>query len=91
MYWMMKATSPVSCCLQLNRFLPVDFRDMVELKEAEASAWVEVEKLKVALDDHGLELRVRVANEAEAACQQRLVMAEAEISDLRCKLDSSKR
>eukprot|EP00250_Pteridium_aquilinum_P024480 c29137_g1_i1 orf=538-3168(-) len=68
-----------------------DSRDLAELKEAECSAWAEVEKLKSALDDHGLELRVRVANEAEAACQLRLATAEAEIFDFRQRLDASER
>lgn len=68
-----------------------DSRDLTELKEAECCAWSEVEKLKSALDDHGLELRVRVANEAEAACQQRLATAEAEIFDFRQRLDASER
>lgn len=68
-----------------------DTRTLVELKEAECSALAEVEKLKSALDDHGLELRVRVANEAEAACQQRLAIAEAELLDFRQRLDASER
>ncbi|KAH7415191.1 hypothetical protein KP509_14G031800 [Ceratopteris richardii] len=68
-----------------------DTRSLTELKEAECSALAEVEKLKSALDDHGLELRVRVANEAEAACQQRLTMAEAEISEFRQRLDACER
>ncbi|KAI5070232.1 hypothetical protein GOP47_0014575 [Adiantum capillus-veneris] len=68
-----------------------DARTLAELREAECSALAEVEKLKSALDDHGLELRVRVANEAEAACQQRLAVAEAEILDFRQRLDASER
>ncbi|KAI7991095.1 E3 ubiquitin-protein ligase BRE1-like 2 [Camellia lanceoleosa] len=51
----------------------------------------QAEHLRNALDEHGLELRVKAANEAEAACQQRLSAAEAEIADLRGKLDASDR
>jgi E3 ubiquitin-protein ligase BRE1 len=43
------------------------------------------------LDEHSLELRVKAANEAEAACQQRLSATEAEIAELRAKLDASER
>ncbi|OMO57925.1 Zinc finger, RING-type [Corchorus olitorius] len=41
--------------------------------------------------DNSLELRVKAANEAEAACQERLSVAEAEIAELRAKLDASER
>jgi E3 ubiquitin-protein ligase BRE1 len=52
---------------------------------------VQVEHLKRELDEHGLELRVKAANEAEAACQQRLAAAEAEIAEHRQRLDESER
>ena len=55
-------------------------RDVMEVRKAERKAWAQVEMLKSALDEHSLELRVKVANEAEAACQQRLAAAEAEIA-----------
>ncbi|KAJ7565730.1 hypothetical protein O6H91_02G072500 [Diphasiastrum complanatum] len=69
----------------------VDSRDIVELQQAECRAWAQVERLKAALDEHSLELRVKAANEAEAACQQRLAAAEAEIAGLRHQLTASER
>ncbi|OVA20693.1 hypothetical protein BVC80_881g49 [Macleaya cordata] len=68
-----------------------DKRDVTEIKESERRARVQAEVLRNALDEHGLELRVKAANEAEAACQQRLSAAESEIADLRAKLDASER
>eukprot|EP01018_Ginkgo_biloba_P005014 Gb_28646 [translate_table: standard] len=69
----------------------MDTRDVMEVRQAECRAWVQVEMLKSALDEHSLELRVKAANEAEAACQQRLAAAEAEIANLRERLDASER
>jgi E3 ubiquitin-protein ligase BRE1 len=63
-------------------------RDVMELQQAECRARAQVEHLKVALDEHSLELRVKAANEAEAVCQQRLTAAEAEIAELRQRLDA---
>lgn len=63
----------------------------MEIKESEHKAHMQAEVLRNALDEHSLELRVKAANEAEAACQQRLSAAEAEIADLRAKLDASER
>ena len=63
----------------------------MEIKESERRAHSQAEVLRNALDEHSLELRVKAANEAEAACQQRLSAAEAEIADLRVKLDASER
>ncbi|PON65184.1 Cdk-activating kinase assembly factor [Parasponia andersonii] len=83
--------------LELQIFLDMygqesnDNRDLVEIKESERKAHSQSEVLKNALDEHSLDLRVRAANEAEAACQLRLSAAEAEIADLRAKLDSSER
>ncbi|KAK0605197.1 hypothetical protein LWI29_024049 [Acer saccharum] len=68
-----------------------DHRDMMEIKESERRAHSQAEVLKNALDEHSLELRVKAANEAEAACQQRLSIAEAEIAELRAKLDTAER
>ncbi|KAH1062252.1 E3 ubiquitin-protein ligase BRE1-like 2 [Glycine max] len=62
-----------------------------EVRESERKAHSQAEMLKNALDEHSLELRVKAANEAEAACEQRLSAAEAEIEDLRSKLDASER
>ncbi|GMH00180.1 hypothetical protein Nepgr_002019 [Nepenthes gracilis] len=67
------------------------FRDVREIQESEKRAIAQAEVLKHALDEHSLELRVKAANEAEAACQQRLSAVEAEISDLRVKLDATER
>lgn len=64
---------------------------MLEIKESERKAHSQAEVLRSALDEHSLELRVKAANEAEAACQQRLSTAEAEIVELRAKLDASER
>lgn len=63
----------------------------MEIKESECRARSQAEVLQNALEEHSLELRVKAANEAEAACQQRLSAAEAEIADLRAKLDASER
>eukprot|EP00252_Welwitschia_mirabilis_P000264 TRINITY_DN10287_c0_g1_i1.p1 TRINITY_DN10287_c0_g1~~TRINITY_DN10287_c0_g1_i1.p1 ORF type:complete len:879 (+),score=230.01 TRINITY_DN10287_c0_g1_i1:295-2931(+) len=68
-----------------------DSRDVMEIRQSECKAWAQVEILKSALDEHSLELRVKAANEAEAACQQRLAAAEAEIASWREKLDISER
>ncbi|PIA53230.1 hypothetical protein AQUCO_00900069v1 [Aquilegia coerulea] len=66
-------------------------RDVMEIKESERRALVQAEVLRNALEEHSLELRVKAANEAEAACQQRLSVAESEIADLRAKLDVAER
>lgn len=67
------------------------FRGFIEIRESESKALSQAEVLKNALDEHSLELRVKAANEAEAAYEQRLSAAEAEIEDLRAKLDTSER
>lgn len=64
---------------------------MVEARDSEFKAWAHVESLKIALDEHNLELRVKTAIEAEASSQQRLAAAEAEIAELRQKWDTSKK
>ncbi|KAF5748821.1 hypothetical protein HS088_TW04G00781 [Tripterygium wilfordii] len=63
-----------------------DNRDLLEIKESERRAHSQAEVLRDALDEHSLELRVKAANEAEAACEQRLSATEAEIAELRAKL-----
>lgn len=63
----------------------------MEARELEYRAWAQVQSLKSSLDEQNLELRVKTANEAEAISQQRLATAEAEIADLRQKLEASKR
>ena len=67
------------------------FRDLLEIKESERRAHSQADMFKNALDEHSLELRVKAANEAEAACQQRLAATEAEITESRDKLDASER
>jgi E3 ubiquitin-protein ligase BRE1 len=69
----------------------VSNRSVMELQQAEGKARAQVQRLKIALDEHNLELRVKAANEAEAACQQRLTAAEADIAELRQQLDDSER
>jgi len=64
---------------------------MLELEQDHCRTLVQVERLKRELDEHSLELRVKAANEAEAACQQRLAAAEAEIAEHRQRLDDSER
>lgn len=66
-------------------------RDVIGAKDLEYKAWAHVQTLKSSLDEHNLELRVKTANEAEAISQQRLAAAEADIAELRQKLEASKR
>ncbi|XP_073313890.1 E3 ubiquitin-protein ligase BRE1-like 1 [Primulina huaijiensis] len=68
-----------------------DSREVTEARNSEIKAWARVQSLKSSLDEHNLELRVKVAIEAEAKAQQRLAASETEIADLRQKLDASKR
>ncbi|KAG0489180.1 hypothetical protein HPP92_007991 [Vanilla planifolia] len=68
-----------------------DNRTILEIKESEQRARIQAEILRSALDEHNLELRVKAANEAEAACQQRLSAADAEIGEIRAKMDVKKR
>lgn len=63
----------------------------MEAREAEYRAWAHVKLLKSCLDEHNLELRVKMAIEAEARSQQKLAAAEAEIADMRQKLEDFKR
>ncbi|THF96476.1 hypothetical protein TEA_017072 [Camellia sinensis var. sinensis] len=65
--------------------------DVLEARDSEYKAWAHVQSLKSSLDEHNLESRVKTAIEAEATSQQRLATAEAEIADLRQKLEASKR
>ncbi|KAJ1702966.1 hypothetical protein LUZ63_002745 [Rhynchospora breviuscula] len=69
----------------------VDARDVMELKDREYQAWAHAESLKMSLDEHILEMKVKEANEAEALSQQKLLAAEAEIAELRKKLEASRR
>ncbi|KAK9142960.1 hypothetical protein Syun_012360 [Stephania yunnanensis] len=67
-----------------------DFRDVIEARDLEYQAWAHVQTLTSDLDEHNLESRVKEANEAEAKSQQRLAAAEAEIAELRQKLETSR-
>jgi len=84
---MQRLWSCVHCGLDVVNLLDYICRDVMELQQAECRARAQVDHLKLALDEHSLELRVKAANEAEAVCQQRLTAAEAEIADLRQRLD----
>ncbi|KAE9596238.1 hypothetical protein Lal_00048646 [Lupinus albus] len=64
---------------------------IAEIRESERRARSQAEGLKNALDEHSLVLRVKAANEVEAACEQRLSAAEAELEDLKAQLDASER
>ncbi|CAH9148330.1 unnamed protein product [Cuscuta epithymum] len=68
-----------------------DNRNVMEIQESERRAHLQAEFLRNALDEHGLELRVKSANEAEAACQHRLSTAESELAQLRAELEASDR
>uniref|UniRef100_J3N3Z7 E3 ubiquitin protein ligase n=2 Tax=Oryza brachyantha TaxID=4533 RepID=J3N3Z7_ORYBR len=66
-------------------------RSIAEIEESEKQAREQAEYLRKCLEEHNLELRVKAANEAETACQQRLLIAEIELEDLRAKVDASER
>lgn len=66
-------------------------REVNEARRAEIKAWAHVQGLNSSLDERNLESRVKVAIEAEAKSQQRLAASEAEIAELRQKLEASKR
>ncbi|KAK9911102.1 hypothetical protein M0R45_035025 [Rubus argutus] len=83
--------SELKLFLEMYRHELTDSRDVLEARELECKAWARVESLKSSLDEHNLELRVKIANEGEATSQQRLAAVEAEIADLRQKLEASKR
>ncbi|CAO2166278.1 unnamed protein product [Urochloa humidicola] len=66
-------------------------RTIADIEESENRARSQAEYLRSSLEEHSLELRVKAASEAEAACQQRLSFAEAELEELRAKVDASER
>lgn len=86
-----KETQELQIFLEMYGQERFDNRDVAEIKESERRARAQAEVLRSALDEHSLELRVKAANEAEAACQERLSAAESELADLRVKLDVSER
>lgn len=75
--------------LEMYRRESTDSRDILESRGMEYKAWAHVQSLKSSLDERCLEARVKTAIEAEAISQQRLATAEAEIADLRQKLEFS--
>lgn len=75
--------------LEMYRRESTDSRDVLESRDMEYKAWADVQSLKSSFDEHSLEARVKTAIEAEAISQQRLATAEAEIADLRQKLEFS--
>lgn len=77
--------------LEMYRRESTDSRDLLEARNSEYKAWAHVQSLNSTLDEHSLELRVKTAIEAEAISQQRLAAAEAEIADLRQRLENSRR
>jgi len=66
-------------------------RQLMESRDRELYEWAQVHVLKCSLDESKLEQRVIEANEAEAMSQQRLATTEAEITELRQKLETSRR
>ncbi|XP_044954255.1 E3 ubiquitin-protein ligase BRE1-like 1 isoform X2 [Hordeum vulgare subsp. vulgare] len=68
-----------------------DSRDVLESKYGEYCEWAHVHSLKFSLDDNRLEQRVKAAIEAEATSQQKLASGEAEIAELRGKMESARR
>ncbi|KAL1543350.1 ubiquitin-like modifier hub1 [Salvia divinorum] len=88
----LKATvTDLKLFLEMYGHQSVDSRDVSAARSAEIKAWAQVQGLKSSLDERKLELRVKVAIEAEAKAQQKLAASEAEIAELRQKLESSKR
>ncbi|KAL3814984.1 hypothetical protein ACJIZ3_016252 [Penstemon smallii] len=77
--------------LDMYELVSTDAREVSETKISEIKAWAHVQSLKSCLDEHKLEVQVKVAIEAEAKAQQRLAATEADIAYLRQKLDASKR
>ncbi|XP_047337787.1 E3 ubiquitin-protein ligase BRE1-like 1 [Impatiens glandulifera] len=83
--------SELKIFLEMYTLESTDSRDLQDARDAECKAWAQVEILKSALNEHNLETRVKAAIEAEGHSQQKLTAAEAEIADLRQKLEASKR
>lgn len=77
--------------LEMFKHESTDSRDVLEFKDREYREWAHVRTLESSLDESRLEQRVKAAIEAEATSQQRLASCEAEIAELRGKMDSSRR
>ncbi|XP_057808383.1 E3 ubiquitin-protein ligase BRE1-like 1 isoform X1 [Salvia miltiorrhiza] len=87
----LKATvTDLKLFLEMYGHQSVDSRDISAARSTEIKAWARVQGLKSSLDERNLELRVKVAIEAEAQAQQKLAASEAEIAELRKKLEASK-
>ncbi|XP_010264387.1 PREDICTED: E3 ubiquitin-protein ligase BRE1-like 1 isoform X2 [Nelumbo nucifera] len=86
-----ESSQELKLILEMYRRETTDSRDVIEARDLEYKAWAQVQSLKSSLDEHSLEMRVKAANESEAISQQRLATAEAEIADLRQKLEASGR
>lgn len=69
----------------------VDCREVDEARNGEIKAWAYVWSLITSLEGQNLESRLKASIEAKAKSQKRLAAAEAEIGDLRQKLEASKR
>ncbi|KAK4428931.1 E3 ubiquitin-protein ligase BRE1-like 1 [Sesamum alatum] len=82
-------TTPISLLIRFG--LSELSREVSEARSSEIKAWAHVQGLKSSLDERNLELRVKVVIEAEVIAQQRLAASEAEIAELRQKLEASKR
>ncbi|XP_031122512.1 E3 ubiquitin-protein ligase BRE1-like 2 [Ipomoea triloba] len=75
-----------------NRLLMTVYtRNLKEIQESERKAQKEAKILRNYLEDYDHEMGVKAANESEAACQQRLSAAEAEIAQLQAELEASER
>ncbi|XP_022870322.1 E3 ubiquitin-protein ligase BRE1-like 1 isoform X1 [Olea europaea var. sylvestris] len=66
-------------------------REVYEARNGEIKAWAYVRSLITSLEGQNLESRLKASIEAKAKSQKRLAAAEAEIGDLRQKLEASKR
>ncbi|CAH9083731.1 unnamed protein product [Cuscuta epithymum] len=86
-----KSDMELNLFLEMFRLESPFSRDVLEARDSEYKAWASVQRLKTSLDEHNLESRVKTAIEAEAESQQKLAATEAEIAELRQKLEASKR
>ncbi|KAG2607717.1 E3 ubiquitin-protein ligase BRE1-like 1 isoform X1 [Panicum virgatum] len=84
-------TQELKLFMELYKHESTDSRQLMESRDRELYEWAQVHVLKCSLDESKLEQRVIAANEAEAMSQQRLATTEAEITELRQKLETSRR
>ncbi|CAA2947102.1 E3 ubiquitin- ligase BRE1-like 1 [Olea europaea subsp. europaea] len=76
---------------EMYRCESTDSREVDEARNGEIKAWAYFRSLITSLDGQNLESQLKASIEAEVKSQQRLAAAEAEIGDLRQKLEASKR